>query len=134
MRRETQKDLLPIQLQAYERLVLFLERISVNNLMVRVSRPGMSARQLQSAVSSTIRDEFEHNLSQQLYVSDKSWEMVVNAKEELLKVLNQSASPMSEEADATELAAAIFSNIIKLKHSPVDMALAQLKKEMRERF
>lgn len=134
LKQETNKELMPMQLQAYERLVLYLERISVNNLVVRVSQPGMNVRQLQGALLSAVRDEFDHNLSQQLYISDNAWELVVSAKEEMLKVVNQSASPLNEEADATELAAAVFSNIINLKQSPVDMAMAYLKQEMRERF
>ena len=134
MKQESQKELMPIQLQAYERLVLYLERISVNNLVMRVSQQGMTARDLQNAMIKAIREELDHNLSQQLYVSDKCWELVVNAREEMLKAINQTASSLSEEAGATDMAAALFSEILKHKHTPVDIALATLKNEMRERF
>lgn len=134
LKQESQKELLPIQLQAYERLVLYLERISVNNLVMRVSQQGMTARELQNAMIQAIREELDHNLSQQLYVSDKCWELVVNAREEMLKAINQTASSLSKEAGATDLAAALFSEILKHNHTPVDVALATLKNEMRERF
>ena len=134
MKQDNGKELLPVKLQAYERLVLFLERIAVNNLVIRVSRPGMNARGLQQALISAVRDEFDHNLSQQLYISDQSWELVVNAKEEMLRAINASASSLGEEADATELAAVLLSNILKDGHSPVDVALFHLKNEMREQF
>jgi hypothetical protein len=94
----------------------------------------MNARELQQALISAVRDEFDHNLSQQLYISDQSWELVVNAKEEMLRAINASASSLGEEADATELAAVLFSNILKDGHSPVDVALFHLKNEMREQF
>ena len=62
----------PLKLQAYERIVLFLERISLESMLLRTSKPGMSAMQLHSALLSTIRSEFEHNLSQQIYMSPKA--------------------------------------------------------------
>ncbi|PID94160.1 MAG: hypothetical protein CSA95_04490 [Bacteroidetes bacterium] len=133
-KRETHKELLPVQMQAYERLVLYLERISLNNLVIRVSVPGMNARQLQDAMVAAIRDEFDHNLSQQLYLSDEVWMQVVHAKEELLKIVNQVASTLKEESEAALFAASLFSLSMEQESSPVEMALLSLKKEMRERF
>jgi hypothetical protein len=75
-----QKVTLPLRLQAYERLTLFLERISPESLIVRVNKAGMSAQKLQTALLESIRAEWEHNLSQQLYVSHEAWELVKNAK------------------------------------------------------
>ena len=81
--RHTQQILLnnhkfidPIRLRAYERLILFLERISPENLIVRVSQPQMKAKELEKALTDAIRAEFDHNLSQQLYVSTEAWEAV----------------------------------------------------------
>jgi hypothetical protein len=126
--------LFPVQLQAYERLVLYLERISFNNLILRASVQGATVRQLQSAMVHAIRDEYEHNLSQQLYVSDAAWEQVTGAKEELLRILNQTAAGLPPEAEATELAAGLFSAVLKHDPSPNDRAVHFLKQEMRNRF
>ncbi len=82
MKSDLQKLSLPVRMQAYERLVLLLERIEPAGLLIRSNVPGMSAAQLQSELVQSIRSEFEHNLSQQLYVSTKVWEMVRNAREE----------------------------------------------------
>ena len=70
----------PIKLQAYERIVLFLERISFESLLVRVSTSDMSAMALHSAMLTTIRSEYEHNLSQQIYMSQQAWEVASNAR------------------------------------------------------
>src|SRR5664280_2340373 len=66
---QNSRTVTPIKLQAYERIVLFLERISLESLLVRVSSADMTAKQLHSALLNAIRSEFEHNLSQQIYLS-----------------------------------------------------------------
>ena len=71
-----QKDMLPLRLQSYERMVLFLERISPASLLMRANKPNMTSLQLQSELLSTIRNEFEHNLSQQIYMSNPAWEQI----------------------------------------------------------
>ena len=76
---QNSRTVTPIKLQAYERIVLFLERISLESLLVRVSSSDMTASQLHSALLNTIRSEFEHNLSQQIYMSQQAWEVVRNA-------------------------------------------------------
>ena len=64
---------IPLRLQAYERIILFLERISIDSMLTRLNQPGMSCRQMHTEIISTIRNEYEHNLSQQVYVSAKAW-------------------------------------------------------------
>ena len=78
----------PIRLQAYERIVLFLERISPESLLVRVNQPGLSVQKFQSALLASIRSEWEHNLSQQIYISPKAWGLVKNAKDNVVKLIN----------------------------------------------
>jgi len=134
MRLDVQKVSLPIRMQAYERLVLLLERIEPAGLLVRTNLPGMNASQLQSALIQTIRSEFEHNLSQQLYVSTKVWEMVRNAREETIKRINTSAMKLTPEATSTDLASLILINDIDAEQSAVKGALDLLKSEARNNF
>ncbi len=94
---------LPIRLQAYERIILFLERISPQNLVMRVHQPELSARELHKLMVQTVREEFSHNLSQQLYVSLQAWDMVKNAKEEVIRQINTSLAKLDEKATATDL-------------------------------
>lgn len=134
MRLDVQKISLPVRMQAYERLVLLLERIEPAGLLVRTNQPGMNATQLQSALIQSIRSEFEHNLSQQLYVSTKAWEMVRNAREETIKRINTAAMKLTPEATSTDLASLILINDMDAEQSAVKGALDLLKSEARNNF
>ena len=129
------KDIvLPIRLQAYERIILFLERISPNSLLIRVSIPGMSAIQLQTALLNNIREEFEHNLSQQLYISSSAWELTKNAKEEIVRIINSSASRLDGNAASEELSTKIFSMTMEMENLITYLAIDKIKKEIQQIF
>ncbi len=125
-----QKTVIPIKLQAYERLVLFLERVSPQSLVIRSQRPGMTNIELQNSLLKTIRLEFEHNMTQQLYVSNKSWQMVINAKENLVKTVNQNALRVKPDAPAIQLSKLILENVIDTDKDPINKAIQQLKSEI----
>jgi hypothetical protein len=108
MLQEKQKLSFPVRLQAYERMVLFLERISPGNLIMRVSKPELTVKQLQQLLIQNIRDEYDHNLSQQLYVSPSAWEKVRNAKEELIQQINTAAGELDPQSGSTELSRAVL--------------------------
>lgn len=122
--------LMPLRLQAFERFVLFLERVHPTNLIMRLNSPELSAKQLQSLVARTIREEFEYNLSQQLYISVPLWEMIRNAKEETIAMVNQAASELADEATAADLVKKIFSLTIEKGKLPVEEALDEIKLEL----
>jgi hypothetical protein len=134
IKMKNQQQLTPIRLQAYERLVLLLERISPNSLVMRVNLPGMSAFQLQTALIRNIREEFEHNLSQQVYVSTPAWELVRNTKEETIKLVNISASKLNDTASGTELSTLILEYSMQSANSPGMKAIEYLKNEIRQLF
>ncbi len=92
-----------LQLQAYERLILLTDRIAIPNLIHRVNQPGLSAREMQSLLAMSIRQEFEHNITQQIYVSPEAWDAVRNFKEQNLLIINQIASFMPADAPGIEL-------------------------------
>jgi len=126
--------ILPLRLQAYERLVLFLERIHPANLLLRISDPGMTALQLQSSLVRTIREEFEYNLSQQLYISGNSWELVKNAKEETIALINQADSGLQEDAPGADLVKKILDIVVAKGKLPVENALDGIKRELQGLF
>lgn len=134
LRQANQSLITPIRLQAYERVVLFLERISPNSLVMRVHRNGMSALLLQSELIKTIRSEFEHNLSQQIYMSNNSWQMVITAKEEIIKLVNISATKVPETATGLELAQTILSISSQINKLPTQVAIEYIKKEIGQNF
>ena len=131
--KESLKVVTPIRLQAYERMALYLERISPNSLILRTFRPGMDIKALQVAMTKNIRDEWEHNLSQQVYLSAESWNRIREAKEEMINLINGSAVKLSTDADPTSLAGAIFESCAKSK-IPTDEAIEFMKNEIQERF
>lgn len=127
------KDSLPIRLQAYERLTLFLERISPSNIISRTNKPDMYARDLQIALIQTIRSEYEHNLSQQIYVSSEVWQLIVNTKEEIVGIVNSASVGLPETALGKDLGRRILEYFINNdKAIPTQKALEALKAEVRK--
>ncbi|MPM02505.1 hypothetical protein SDC9_48754 [bioreactor metagenome] len=123
---------MPIRLQAYERLALFLERINPESIVIRMNQPGMSARELQAQLLQSIRMEFEHNLSQQVYISNAAWDMIKNAKEDIIRMINTAGSAMQPNATAIDLSTAIFEESLKMKEGILQKALVYLKNEGRQ--
>jgi len=134
IRTKNQKLITPIRLQAYERLTLFLERISPNSLILRIQKPNMTASQLQREMLAVIRTEFEHNLSQQIYISKQAWEVSKSAKENLIKLINASADKVNPKADAMQLSQVILQTIISVGAPPTQTAIDFLKAEVKQFF
>jgi hypothetical protein len=124
----------PIRLQAYERLVLFLERISPESMIVRINQPSMNSQNLQTALLGTIRAEWEHNLSQQLYVSNEAWELTRNAKGNVIKLINICAERVDPESPSILFSQTILDLMVELEQHPTSIAIDQLKKEVGEFF
>ena len=131
-RRETLKVVTPIRLQAYERMALFLERISPDSLVLRCYQPGMDLKLLQGVMTKNIRDEWEHNLSQQVYLDPATWARIREAKDEMVNLVNSSAVVLADTDDPTRLAANIFASAAQ--HLPTDKALEEMHKEINELF
>lgn len=124
----------PNKVQAYERIILFLERISPDNLAMRTQRSKMSARMHQAEMLKVIREEYEHNLTQQLYVSNGAWRLVQTSKEEVIRLINVAASKCGDESSAVDLSKMILSMMTQLEHIPTQVALTGVKKEFRSIF
>ncbi len=134
-RKVNQAAITPLKVQAYERIVIYLERINPNTLVVRVNKMGMTAQQLHMELIKNIKSEYEHNLAQQIYISYGAWELVKNAKEELLKLINISATKVAHDAPASELAMMILNVVSGLgRKLPSEIAIEQIKKEVNQIF
>ncbi|MCF8379519.1 MAG: hypothetical protein K9H49_08085 [Bacteroidales bacterium] len=130
-----QKDsVLPLRLQAYERLILLLERLSPDVLVMRLNSANLTVSQMQNELISAIRTEFDHNLAQQTYISIAAWEKIKSAKTEMVKLINMSASEINPKENATVLSKRIIENAIELGHSPTSSAINFLKEEVKELF
>ena len=125
---------LPLRLQAYERMCLFLERTSIVNLLPRVAQSGESAKELQRVLIQEIRDEYHHNLSQQLYISEISWQRVRAAMEEAIMLINRSADELTSEATQADFVRKIISYVGGQKYDSTAHALQSLKEEVKLLF
>ncbi len=128
------ETVLPIRLQAYERVCLFLERIAPKNLIVRLNAGEMTAHEFQQVLLHGIREEFGHNLSQQVYMSEESWNLVKNAVEEIVMLVNESAGGLPPEAKSIDLARKIFEKEIEKQGLGTDVALSFVKNEIQQLF
>lgn len=131
IKTQNTQTILPIRLQAGERLCLLLERITPNNLVRRVNNPEYSARDLYSQLLYEVREEFNHNLSQQVYFSDETWESVRRATESVITLVNTAMQDMTPESRGIDLAKKIFQLSLDQKNDAIQYALKNVKDEIR---
>ena len=102
----------PLQLAAYERLVILADRIAIPNLISRVSQPGLTKTDMQLLMTQTIKQEYDHNLSQQIYVSGDAWEAIRSLKDQNIHLINQVASVLPAEANGLDLSQKILDFVL----------------------
>jgi hypothetical protein len=133
-KNDNYKLITPIKLQAYERMVLFLERANLSNLVMRTYAGGMSSSLLHSSMLASIRHEYEHNIALQLYIPTVTWKMIKSSKEETIKVINNCADQLNSDASGLELSQFILELAGKVKTTPTEIALEALKSELNKTF
>ena len=131
---ENQKESLPIRLQAYERIILLLERISPGNMLRRLDPTEVVVGAFQQILLLEINNEFNHNLSQQLYMSDEAWNLTRQAVQESILLINNSAASLEESAPGIELSKKILENARDHDINPTFGALSYIKEEARNLF
>ena len=134
IRTRSIETILPNRLQAYERMCLFLERISPPNMLLRLNNPGYSAREFHKLLLDELRNEYNHNVSQQIYMSEDVWNMIKNAKEDLTILINEASSQLTDTATSLDLSRKIFELTLEKKVEPISHALSELKKEIQQTF
>ena len=134
LRKQRQEFFLPNRVDAYERAILLMERLHPNSLVMRLNNPSLPAKIMQAEFLKTIREEFDHNITQQLFISPIAWKLLRDSKEELVKLINLAASQVQENATAIELSAKIFELVAQLEKLPSEVATEFLKKEFQELF
>ncbi len=133
-KKSTNETLLPIRLQAYERMCLFLERITPANLLIRLHGKANTVAEFQSVLLSEIRDEFAHNVAQQMYMSDTAWTAVKTAMNDTVTLINLAANEVKPESPAIELSKQIFEIQLSKQITTSDAALSLVKEEVRTLF
>lgn len=132
MKARKMEFVMPLKLQAYERMCLFLERIAPDNLLLRVNDGGFNAATLQQLALAEIRNEFNHNLSQQIYMTDKAWDAVKQSMETLNVLIRSAGSQVAPTDRSVELARKVFDQWTEFKQNPIDQALTIIKAELRK--
>jgi hypothetical protein len=133
-KNEASAVVLPIQLQAFERMSLYLERISPNNLLLRLSSNGFQVSDFQQVLLQEVRNEFNHNLAQQIYISDEVWKQIKFATDDLLSKIALGASDLKPDQAAIELSKKLITLYSDKEENLIQMALLNLKKEIQQKF
>jgi hypothetical protein len=115
-------------------MTLFLERIAPQNLLVRLNTSNLPAREFHQLLLNEIRNEYNHNVSQQVYMSEEVWGLIKSAKEDLIVTINDSASHMGTDSTSLDLSKKIFEKTIAKEADPITHALTELKKEIQRAF
>lgn len=127
--RENQKLALPIRLQAYERMVLLLERINPSQLLLRIAPSSTSKQDYATLLAHQIQTEFEHNLTQQIYVTAETWNMILKAKNSTVQMIRKNAI-REDIADANKLREAIMIELTEVE-APSSIAISFIKEELK---
>jgi hypothetical protein len=132
LNKDTQKDALPLRLQAFERMTLFLERINPGKLLIRISPNSDNKNDYENLLISSIEQEFEHNLTQQIYMSDECWTVIFTAKNATIQMIRR--TNMSDRVDTANKLREVIMNDLMDKQSPSSVALSYIKNEVNYLF
>ncbi|WP_100615437.1 DUF7935 family protein [Confluentibacter citreus] len=132
LKKELQVSALPTRLQAYERLTLFLERMSPSKLLIRISPNNLNKEDYEALLIQTIEIELEHNLTQQIYVSEKCWNIILAAKNATIQLIRK-ASLSEKTTSADKLREVILTEMME-RRSPSEAALSLIKDEIADIF
>ena len=131
LRKLNINQITPVRLRAYERLTLLLERTKPEAMLLRLNLSNLSNFDLQTQLLRSIRDEFDHNMGQQIYISPEAWVLVMNARESLMRLVNGSAVQVQPSESAMQLAQSLIQTYASTDVTPTDIALDFLKKEVK---
>jgi len=128
LKKDMQVNAMPLRLQAYERMALFLERISPSKLLIRIVPKNSNKADYETLLIQSIEQEFEHNLSQQIYISDKCWSIATTAKNATIQLIRK-ASMLEKTDTANKLREVVLTEMME-RRSPSDAALSFIKEEV----
>lgn len=127
--KERQSFSLPLKMEAYQRAILYLERIHPTSLVLRLNQPEVSAKAMEALLLKALRDEYDHNVAQQLFISEASWKLLKNAKEETGRLISVISEQLSEGSNAIELCSALITKTAEVNPLPSEIAINALKSE-----
>lgn len=130
LKADNNKAMSAVRIPAFERIVIMLERIAPSSLIMRQNIAHMSASMLQLELMRSVREEYEHNVSLQIYVTDETWDLVQAAKDEVLDIIKESATRVSPQATSMDLSREIFKLEASLDNNKIKRAITAVKSEL----
>ena len=134
LNKESRASLLPLRLQAHERLIIFVERINPANLLVRLHQQNIGLKELQNLVVNDVKSEFQHNIAQQLYVNSASWNVIRKLKDDTVAMINNAAQGFPESATGVDLSKKVLQHMASISENPYDLTIDHLKKDIQGLF
>jgi len=132
MREKANEATLPLKLQAYERLSMFLERINPTSLIVRVNNPEFNVIELKLNLLNAINEELNYNLSQQIYVSEEVWTAVKAAKDNVMTLIEAAADLLDPTDSSFRLVETVFGIMVQSNQDPTEAGLRAIRNEARQ--
>lgn len=134
LNKESRAHILPLRLQAHERLIIFIDRINPSNLLVRLHQQGIGISTLQAGILNEIRSEYQHNITQQLYVGSVTWNVVRKLKDDTIAMINNAVQGLPADANGIELSKAILQHMASIDENPYDLTIDLIKKDIEKLF
>ena len=134
LQKEEKATFFPLRLQAYERMIIFIERINPSNLLLRLHQQGISVSNLQALVLDDIKSEYQHNITQQLYIDSISWTVLRKLKDDTIAMVNNVAQNLPPEATGVDLSKKILQHMSTIEENPYELTIQQLKTDVQKMF
>jgi len=134
LNRESKAQILPLRLQAHERLIIFVDRINPANLLVRLHQQGIGVATLQAGILNEVRSEYQHNITQQLYVDSVTWNVVRKLKDDTITMVNNAVQGLPANTNGIELSKAILQHMASIDENPYELTIDLIKKDIQELF
>ncbi|GAA4212029.1 hypothetical protein GCM10022289_42270 [Pedobacter jeongneungensis] len=134
LNKESRAQILPLRLQAHERLIIFIDRINPPNLLVRLHQQGISIAVLQAGILNEVRSEYQHNVTQQLYLDSVTWNVVRKLKDDTIAMINNAVQGLPADANGIELSKAILQHMASINENPYDLTIELIKKDIHRLF
>ncbi|MFD0751220.1 hypothetical protein ACFQZS_13800 [Mucilaginibacter calamicampi] len=130
LKKSINNQTLPLRLQAYERIVLFIERVNPANMLIRLKAGDYTAAELHALVVNEIRNEYQHNITQQIYISLRAWGVVKQLKNDTLSMVSNAMKALPENGSGMELSRIILAHLSQLENDPYEVAVGLIRKDL----
>ncbi|MDT3404152.1 DUF7935 family protein [Mucilaginibacter terrae] len=134
LKKSADNQTLPLRLQAYERITLLIERINPASLLLRVGSAGLSSAELHHLAVQEVNNEYQHNITQQVYVSSRAWAVVRRLKDDTIGLLNTTYRSLPPDSAAIELSRALLTHLSQVENNPYEVAASMIHKDLEELF